>query len=281
MQRPGQVQCRFCEPACCRPSCSARSISQIFLCAALTGSPQYPSSKQAAVVQDLARRHNVSCPAHPAHQGHGAPDHLQMAVQLESTFAAPSFEPPKHSSSARLHGSNYTADLDALIHRCSESGGSWADFCIKHDTNHRPPRQHRLSHRAAALQARQSQLQAIFCDINVAKAVAKDPFLLKYTPGKLKQHMEQLQTLMGKDEASAMVTRMPALLHYRTSTLLHKLDDLYDLLPDADVGKVQQCHLTFVYKLHWELAATSGSCCYIGILLLGCTVGQQTLPYMC
>lgn len=103
--------------------------------------------------------------------------------------------------------------------------------------------------------ARQSQLQAIFVDINVSRAIAKDPLLLKYTPGKLKQHMEQLQALLGKDEASAMVTRMPALLHCRTSTLSHKLDDLFDLLPDADVGKVQQCHLARVYKLHWVLAA--------------------------
>ena len=58
--------------------------------------------------------------------------------------------------------------------------------------------------------------------------------------------MDQLQALLGKDQASAMVTRMPALLHYQTSTLSHKLDDLYDLLPDADVGKVQQYHGTTI-----------------------------------
>ena len=104
-------------------------------------------------------------------------------------------------------------------------------------------------HRAANLQARRSQLQAIFGDINVAKAIAKDPLLLKYTPVKLKQDMDQLKALLGQDEASAMVARMPALLHYRTSTLSHKLDDLYDLLPDADIGKVQQNYNALVYQL--------------------------------
>ena len=220
--------------------------------AALTGSPQHPSSKQAAVVQDLARRQNVSCPAHPAYQGQGSsgdPDHQQVAVQLESTFAAPSFEPPKRRSSASLRGSDHTAGLDALINRCSDSCGSWADFCIKHDANHAPTPQRKLPHRAANLQARRSQLQAIFGDNNVARAIAKDPLLLTYTPVKLKQDMAQLQALLGKHEASAMVTRMPALLHYQTSTLSRKLDDLYDLLPDADVGKVQQYYIALVYPL--------------------------------
>ena len=170
-----------------------------------------------------------------------------MAVQLESTFAAPSFEPPTRLAS--LHGSDYTADLDALIQICSESCGRWADFCIKHDANNASTPQRKQRHRAANLQARRSQLQAIFGDINVAKAIAKDPLLLKYTPVKLKQDMDQLKALLGQDEASAMVARMPALLHYQTSTLAHKLDDLYDLLPDADVGKVQQHYTALVYQL--------------------------------
>lgn len=209
----------------------------------LTGSPQSPqnpASKQAAVVQDLARRHNVSCPAHPAHQGcwqSADRDQQDVAVSLESTFASPSFDPPSRRTSAS-HGNDYTADLDALLASCSYSGGSWADFCIKHDTGQASISKHRLTHRAAGLQARRQQLQATFSDINVARAIAKDPLLLTYLPATLKQHMDQLQALLGKDEATAMVTRMPALLHYKTSTLCRKLDELYDLLPDADIGKV-------------------------------------------
>ncbi|KAL3131036.1 hypothetical protein ABBQ38_000355 [Trebouxia sp. C0009 RCD-2024] len=209
----------------------------------LTGSPQSPqnpASKHAAVVQDLARRQNVSCPAHPAHQGHwqsGNPDHHDVAVSLESTFASPSFDPPSHRTSAS-HGNDYTLDLHALLTSCSCSGGSWAEFCIKHDAGRAPTSKHRFKHRAAGLQARRLQLQATFSDINVARAIAKDPLLLTYLPATLKQHMDQLQALLGKNEASAMVTRMPALLHYKTSTLCQKLDDLYDLLPDADIGKM-------------------------------------------
>ena len=241
MQLPGQVCCESVVLPINALGFFRFFCRDVPLRAALTGSPQHPTSKQAAVVQDLARRQNVSCPAHPAHQGHNSsetPDHQQMAVQLESTFAAPSFEPPRRRSSASLHGRDYNADLDTLIKRCSDSCGSWADFCIKHDANHAPTPQRKLAHRAANLQVRHSQLQAIFGDNSVARAIAKDPLLLTYTPVKLKQDMDQLQALLGKHEASAMVARMPALLHYRTSTLSHKLDDLYDLLPDADVGKV-------------------------------------------
>lgn len=50
--------------------------------------------------------------------------------------------------------------------------------------------------------------------------------------------MQHLQLLFGKSEASAMVAKMPTLLHYRTTTLSAKLDGLYDLLPQADVSKV-------------------------------------------
>ncbi|KAL0037642.1 hypothetical protein WJX77_005888 [Trebouxia sp. C0004] len=37
---------------------------------------------------------------------------------------------------------------------------------------------------------------------------------------------------------SAMVAKMPTLLHYKTATLSAKLDGLYDLLPRADVSKM-------------------------------------------
>lgn len=227
---------------------------QVALRADLTGSPQSPqnpASKQAAVVQDLARRQNVACPAHPAHQRpwhSGNPDHHDMAVSLESTFASPSVDPPNHRTSAS-HGNDYTNELDALLTSCSYSGGSWADFCIKHDAGRAPTSKQRLKHRAAGLQARRLQLQTTFSDINVARAIAKDPLLLTYLPATLKQHMDQLQALLGENEASAMVTRMPALLHYKTSTLCQKLDDLYDLLPDADIGKVETGHPKVVNHL--------------------------------
>ena len=222
--------------------------------AATTGSPHTFANKQAAVVQDLARR-QTSCPAHPANQcpaSFGASAQRETAANLESTFARPSFEPAKNLVPQILPSIDCNEELAAAIQHTVQANGSWANFCVKHDVTcarsaHTLPR-HKGT--PANLQARRSQLQNAFSDMNIAAAIAKDPLLLTYSVTTLQQHMDLLQTLVGKDKASAMVAKMPALLHLKPSTLSCKMDDLYDLLPNADVGKVHSCILHCTCSLH-------------------------------
>ena len=205
------------------------------------------ANKQAALVQELVRRQHVSCPAHPAfrksHEDHvsngihsdGAPHMVSApsaaAARLESHFASPSFDQiaATHAGLAQAPGYSITSD-------CFMSAGSRADFCIKHDPTHA---RHTSKDNQLSSRVRHIQLWAAFADINISRAVAKDPLLLSYCPTTLIRHMQHLQLLFGKSEASAMVAKMPTLLHYRTATLSAKLDGLYDLLPHADVSKVK------------------------------------------
>lgn len=88
------------------------------------------------------------------------------------------------------------------------------------------------------IQQQVDKLQARMPTVDVAKAVAKHPLLLSYSLATLQKHMQQLEVLVGVDAAATMVAKMPQLLHYKSSTLAAKLDRLYDLLAEADVGKV-------------------------------------------
>ncbi len=206
------------------------------------------ANKQAALVQELVRRQHVSCPAHPAfrephedHVGNGihsddAPHMVSApsaaaAARLESYFASPSFDriAATHTRLAQAPGHSIPSD-------CFMSAGSWADFCIKHDLTHA---RHTAKDNQLSSRMRHIQLRAAFADTNVFRAVAKDPLLLSYCPTTLIKHMQHLQLLFGNSEASAMVAKMPTLLHYRRATLSAKLDGLYDLLPQADVSKVK------------------------------------------
>ena len=85
--------------------------------------------------------------------------------------------------------------------------------------------------------------------------------------------MRHLQDLLGKAEASQIIAKLPELLHYKPSTLSDKLDTLYDMLPDADVGKVCDAVLIaifacdhsvrlgcFVHALNADLLIMSHSC---------------------
>ncbi len=205
------------------------------------------ANKQAALVQELVRRQHVSCPAHPAfrepHEDHagngihsdGAPHMVSApsaaAARLESYFASPSFDRVAVTHTALAQAPGYSIPSD-----CFMSAGSWADFCIKHDPT---LARHTAKDNQLSSRMRHIQLRAAFADTNVSRAVAKDPLLLSYCPTILITHMQHLQLLFGKSEASAMVAKMPTLLHYRTATLSAKLDGLYDLLPHADVSKVK------------------------------------------
>ena len=225
-------------------------LQTLFVPAATTGSPHTFANKQAAVVQDLARR-QTSCPAHPAHQSpasFGSSAQRDAAANLESTFARPSFDPAKKLFLQTSPSIDCSEELTAAIQYTVQAGGSWADFCVKHDVTcvQTPQRLSKRNGTAARLQARCSQLQVAFSDMNIAAAIAKDSLLLTYSLTTLKQHMDLLQALVGKDKASAMIAKMPALLHLKPSTISCKLDDLYDLLPNADVDKVHPCLLHFV-----------------------------------
>lgn len=202
------------------------------------------ANKQAALVQELVRRQHVSCPAQPAfrepHEDHvrngiNGNDATHMvsapsaaAARLESYFASPSFDQIAARHTRLAPGRSISSD-------CFMSAGSWADFCIKHDLTYA---RHTAKDNQLSSRMRYVQLRTAFADTNVSRAVAKDPLLLSYCPTTLIRHMQHLQLLFGKSEASAMVAKMPALLHYRTATLSAKLDGLYDLMPQADVSKV-------------------------------------------
>lgn len=222
------------------------------------------ANQQAAVVQDLARRHKVSCPAHPAHRGPWQGQFSSQAQQaslrpsqaassvaapsvaaarLEYTFASPAFNPA--SDADQVWSVEHSLSMDSTVGAFSESAGLWANFCVQHDTTHEclhpSPGQHyrpNCSSSNDSTSERQSQLQAAFADINIRKAILKDPMLLSYCPNTLAGHIHHLQLLVGKPEASAMIAKMPTLLHYKTATLSTKLDEMYDLLPKADVSKM-------------------------------------------
>ena len=194
--------------------------------AVLGGGPQTPvgrrssdSSRHAAIVQDLTRRQSLTCPAHPAHQApasFGGSLQREATADLELTFAGPAFEPAICLAPKPICGTEHSAGAAAhIVHALCKSKNS------------------------TSAQARRSQLQESLPGINFTALVTKDPLLLTYCPATLRQHLQQLESLLGKDTACAMVTKMPSLLHFRASTVCHKLDDLYDLLPNADISKVQ------------------------------------------
>lgn len=260
-----------------------------------TGPPgSTQANQQAAVVQDLARRHKVSCPAHPAHrgpwQGQFSSQAQQASLQpsqaassvaapsvaaarLEYTFASPAFDPA--SDADQVWSVEHSLSMDSTVRAFSESAGLWANFCVKHDTTHEclhhSPGQHYRTNCSSSNDSaseRQSQLQAAFADINMRKAILKDPMLLSYCPNTLAGHIHHLQLLVGKPEASAMIAKMPTLLHYKAATLSTKLDEMYDLLPKADVSKV--CHSIHNACMNPVLSCTAASIHSVASMHVSC-----------
>lgn len=214
------------------------------------------AGRQAAVVQELSRRHNVACPAHPSSRD-STENHRYSTAQkdgashlvLASVAAAAklelhlvdSFDISAASDGRWVH--THSPSADSVLWDSVRSAGLWANFCVTHDLTKRFSAANSRSiatsrETSSSLRKRHLQLQAAFPDINVSSAVAKDPQMLLYCPTTLVRHMQHLQLLVGKSEASAMVAKMPSLLHYKTTSLSAKLDAMYDLLPKADISKV-------------------------------------------
>ena len=209
-----------------------------------------------AVVQDLARRLNVSCPAEPdriADRRGPASSNVQQnlasvtaqsrqTAKLETTFVSSAPQSANSVDAWSEHDDLSTDGSSTALRALAHSAGSWASFCVQHDLVCSAPssRSGQITAKVAKakLQGRLARLQAIFADSNVSKAVAADPLLLSYRSETLASHMRHLQDLLGKAEASQIIAKFPELLHYKPSTLSDKLDMLYDMLPDADVGKV-------------------------------------------
>lgn len=179
---------------------------------------------QAAVVKDLLARHDVPSPAHPSHDTHWHQPHsldldlashgqLKTALHKPSPAAERVWSQPQHLLTP---GANSTPETASTVKQRAS---------------------HRRKHDGPETHQQLSELQALFSDVDIARAVSKHPLLLSYCPATLQNHMQQLQGLVGSEAAASMVVRMPQLLHYKGSTLAAKLDHLYDLLPNADVSK--------------------------------------------
>ena len=188
--------------------------------------PATASATQAAVLQDLISRHSLPSPAHPSYNmlwkdsrshGQGQIGHNQTNTSRHEPPVAtlPHIEldiPNSHCS---------IRQTEAITHQEQQL-----------DAPSLPAQS------TSEIQQQVDKLQARMPTVDVAKAVAKHPLLLSYSLATLQKHMQQLEALVGVDAAATMVAKMPQLLHYKSSTLAAKLDRLYDLLAEADVGKV-------------------------------------------
>ena len=190
-------------------------------------------------------RHNLASPAHPSHA-------LSWHGQLQSQGHSMHSQPNAYSQQRHvLSTSQSTVAQHTSTHEYAFSTQQPEATTDQHSSPQKQPERAPCS---CETEQQVNKLQAVLTTVDIAKAVAKHPLLLSYSPATLQAHMRQLELLVGAHAAASMVVKMPQLLHYKSSTLAAKMDHLYNLLPQADVEKVRSGfirHQSLSSCFHW------------------------------